>query len=148
MAWFYTLGLWHWLILAVLLLGAETLGTGGFLLGAAIAALLTALLSGLLPELGWAYQVMAFALQALLYTLLYLRLFKGFNQTTDAPLLNARVRQLIGKVVVTEEDIVNGQGRIQIGDTYWSVLADEDIAAGSTVEVIDAREMDLLVKKR
>ena len=45
---------WHWLIVGFLFLGLEALGTGGFLLGTALAGLLLAFLLWLLPDLAGA----------------------------------------------------------------------------------------------
>lgn len=53
--------LWFWLSLGGVLLAAEMLGAGGYLLWSGVAALLVGALIWLLPPLSWAWQGMIFA---------------------------------------------------------------------------------------
>lgn len=144
---FTELSPWHWLILGMLLLGFEVLGTAGFLLGIALAALLQAVILFVVPDMGWQQQLLVFALASVIFTLLYWKLFRRFNDRSDQPLLNDRAAQLIGRQLVLAGPIENGLGRIQIGDTLWRAQADENIAAGSKIEIVDSQGMVLVVKQ-
>ncbi len=53
---------------------------------------------------------------------------------TDAPFLNERGREMIGKVLPLETGIVNGTGSVRIGDSVWRVTG-EDRAAGEKVRI-------------
>ncbi|WP_261841437.1 NfeD family protein [Aliamphritea ceti] len=144
---FTELSPWHWLILGMLLLGFEVLGTAGFLLGIALAALLQAVILFVVPDMGWQQQLLVFALASVIFTLLYWKLFRRFNDRSDQPLLNDRAAQLVGRQLVLAGPIENGLGRIQIGDTLWRAQADENIAAGSKIEIVDSQGMVLVVKQ-
>jgi membrane protein implicated in regulation of membrane protease activity len=48
--------------------------------------------------------------------------------------LNVRGAYYIGRVVVVEDPIVNGRGRVRVGDTLWSA-AGPDMAAGARAKV-------------
>lgn len=138
---------WHWLILTFLCLGLEALGASGFLLGSAAASLLMAALVWLFPELGWALQLTLFGGFSLIFTLAYWKLFRRANNENDHPELNQRGAQLIGRVIQLEEELIQGQGRIQVGDTLWKVRASGTIEKGSTVVVTGCDGMTLLIEQ-
>lgn len=146
MEFFSELNAWHWLILGVILLAFEVLGSAGFLLGLALAALLQALLLVMMPEMNWKIQLLVYAFTAVLLSVLYWKVFRPFNTRSDEPLLNDRAGQLVGRQLVLNESIVNGLGRIQIGDTLWKVNAEGDIAAGTKVTVVSNQGMTLFVQ--
>jgi hypothetical protein len=147
MEFFESLQSWHWLILGIALLLAETLGAAGFLLGTAIAALLMAALAWLVPGLGWQSQLALFAIAAITFTALYWKFFKGYNEKTDAPHINNRALQLVGRTFVLKHDLDFGEGRVQIGDTFWRARASSALAEGATVTVVGAEGMVLLVEE-
>ncbi|WOG25395.1 NfeD family protein [Endozoicomonas sp. 8E] len=142
-----TLQPWHWLIVAFLCLGLEALGAGGFLLGSAAAALLLAALVWLLPEISWAWQLVWFALGSLIFTVAYWKFFRRVNEKSDHPQLNQRSAQLIGLVLVLENDLPGGQGKIRVGDTLWSVKAPGDFEKGCSVIVTGTEGMILLIDR-
>ena len=56
---------------------------------------------------------------------------------TDEPHLNRRGAGCIGQRAALATPIVNGRGRIRLGDSSWPA-AGPDLPAGTTVEVIGA----------
>ncbi len=136
---------WHWLILATVLLIAEVSGAAGFLLGLAAAALLLAVMLVMEWVSDWQHQLLWFALFGVVFTLLYWMLFRKFNRSTTAPLLNDRAAQLIGRRIVLADALEAGEGRVVIGDTFWKVRSTSDLAAGTRVEVTGSEGMVLLI---
>jgi len=67
------------------------------------------------------------------------------DEETDEPLLNRRADQLVGRTAVLEEPILDGYGRIRLGDTTWRV-AGPDLPAGTRVRVISAKGGELQVE--
>jgi membrane protein implicated in regulation of membrane protease activity len=51
--------------------------------------------------------------------------------------LNRRAEAQIGRVVTLVEPIVDGRGKVRIGDTVWSASG-PDLPAGSRVRVVAA----------
>lgn len=143
--WLSNLEPWHWLSLGLLLLGAEALGAAGFLLGTAIAAFLVAILNALIPAISWQSQCVVFAISAVAFSFAYWRYFKDFNRQTDHEALNQRAATLIGRELVLEQAITGGQGRIQIGDTFWKAHATQDFEIGDRVKVTAADTMSITV---
>ena len=111
---------WLWLIGGVLLLIAEVIAPGFFLVfigGAAIATGLFALLFGL----GLPLQLALFAVYALLAVMIGRRAYaNSANQTSDDPLLNDRAARLVGRMVTVVEAIDDHSGRVRVGDSEWS----------------------------
>lgn len=144
--WLSELTHWHWLILGVVLLILEIMGASGFLIGLALASLALAGIAAMGLVEGWQYQLLCFAALGMILTVLYWKVFRRFNTRSDEPQLNDRAAQMIGRKLKLESAIDNGQGRIQIGDTFWKVVADEVLEAGTTVEVYDSIGMVLKIR--
>jgi membrane protein implicated in regulation of membrane protease activity len=138
---------WSWLILSGLVLLGETLGAAGFLLGISAAAFLTGLIAFIAPDVGWRLQMLLFAALSLVMTALYWWRFRRFNEATDQPQLNQRVRQMIGSTHVLTDTYESGEGRLQIGDTLWRIRSATPLTAGTRVRVTGAEGMTLLVEQ-
>jgi membrane protein implicated in regulation of membrane protease activity len=110
---------WLWLIGGVLLLAAELIAPGVFLLfigGAAVATGVFTLLFGL----GLPMQLALFALYALLAVMAGRRFYANADVDSSDPLLNDRSGRLVGKVVTAVNAIDEHGGRVRVGDSEWS----------------------------
>lgn len=139
------LGPWTWMVLGIVLLGAEIVVPGVFLLWIGIAALIVGAISLLLWDAGfwsWQVQVLIFLALSLLSAYAGKKLMGGRNQPSDQPLLNRRGEQMIGRTATLAEPIREGRGRVQLGDTFWRVSG-PDLPAGTRVRVVSAAETDL-----
>jgi membrane protein implicated in regulation of membrane protease activity len=125
---------WLWLIGGVLLLIAEIIAPGFFLVfigGAAIATGLFTVMFGL----GLPLQLALFAIYALLAVMIGRRAYaNSADQRSDDPLLNDRVARLVGKVVTVVEAIDDHGGRVRVGDSEWSARGDP-AASGERVRI-------------
>jgi len=138
---------WHWLVLGILLLIGETLGVGGFLVGIAIACFVQSGIAAFYPNLSWDFQLAVFAFNAILFTVIYWKFFRRFNEQTDNAQINNRALQLVGRQIVVEQDFPDGEGKLQIGDTFWRFRCDQPLKIGNKVKVADAEGMVLQVQK-
>jgi membrane protein implicated in regulation of membrane protease activity len=110
---------WLWLIGGVLLLIAEVIAPGFFLVfigAAAIAAGLFTVLFGL----GLGAQLALFALYAVLAVLVGRRFYANAATAGSTVLLNDPERRLVGKVVTVVVDVDEHHGRVRLGDSEWS----------------------------
>lgn len=137
---------WHWLCLGVLVLLGELLGASGFLLGIGASAVIVALLKFMMPGFAWYWQFLIFGFLSVVLTLIYWKRFKKFNEKTEAPLLNSRVQNLIGRQAPLIKAVEAGQGKIQIADALWTVSCTQNLPAGTIVRIIGAEGMVLLVE--
>jgi len=136
-----------WLSLGGLLLAAEMLGGNGYLLWSGVAAVITGLLVWLLP-LGWEWQGALFAVLTLVAAWLWWRWLNRQvrSQKPADSALNQRGQQLVGKRYTLDDTLINGRGHVRIGDSSWPVVADDDLVAGTRVEVIAVEGITLRVK--
>jgi membrane protein implicated in regulation of membrane protease activity len=142
------LEVWHWFVFGIMLMVLEIAGAGGFLIGMALAAFFLAALLFVVPALGWPWQLAIFALTSVSVTVLYLKVFRNFNQATDAPLINDRAAQLVGQFITLTEPVHNGEGSVQVGDTRWRVKCEGDLPVGEIVEVADSDGMTLILAEK
>jgi inner membrane protein len=144
---------WHWLVLALILFGAE-MATGTFdLLMASIAAGFTALLAAAAPGLfgGWQVQVILFTAGATALILVSRLVFPGMRKMTpEHPTLNKRMASLVGQRGEVTRELGGGQGQVKIGDTVWAAEAAEGAGAigiGDAVVVESTRANLAVVRK-
>lgn len=136
-----------WLSLGGLLLATEMLGGNGYLLWSGVAAVITGLVTWLLP-ISWEWQGVLFALLTLLAAWLWWRWMSNRvkRQRPGDSHLNQRGQQLIGSRFVLENTLVNGRGHMRVGDSSWPVSAEEDLTAGTKVEVVAIEGITLRIR--
>ena len=110
---------WLWLIGGVLLLIAELIAPGFFLMFIGAAAIATGLFT-VLFGLGTVPQLALFALYALLSVLVGRRFYANRHTDSTDPLLNDRAGRLVGKVVTVVVPVDEHNGRVRVGDSEWS----------------------------
>ena len=110
---------WLWLIGGVLLLIAEIIAPGFFLVFIGAAAIAAGLFT-VLFDLGLAGQLALFALYAILAVTIGRRVYAHQNVDSADPLLNDRAARLIGRSVTVVEAVDDHSGRVRVGDGEWS----------------------------
>src|SRR6476660_5788558 len=110
---------WLWLIGGVILLIAEVLAPGFFLVFIGAAAIAAGLFT-VLFDLGPAAQLALFALYAVLAVMVGRRFYANRANNSVDPLLNDRAGRLVGKVVTVVAVVDEHNGRVRVGDSEWS----------------------------
>ena len=127
---------WLWLIGGVLLLIAELIAPGFFLVFIGGAAIATGLVS-MLVSIPIAAQLAIFSILAFLSARVGGRYAYSYRYDYSSdPLLNDRVRRMLGKVVVVVEPVDANGGRVRVGDSVWSARGGP-AAAGDRVRIVD-----------
>jgi membrane protein implicated in regulation of membrane protease activity len=143
---FFQLGGWAWLIAGLVLMGLELLLPGVFLIWIGLAALVTGAIVGL-TGISWQIAALIFAALALPSVFIGQKLMqKPADELDPAQGLNARDRNLIGRVLRLERPIADGQGQVRIDDSLWRV-AGEDLPSGTSVKVVRVEGTVLWVEK-
>lgn len=138
---------WHWFGIAAILLIAEVLISGGFLLWIGISAAIVGILVWIFPHaLSWGMQMLLFGVGALVSSVLWWAYLRRNPSKTDEPRLNLRNEQYIGRIFTLSEAIVNGRGKIRSGDSWW-IVQGPDLPVGTRVTVIGVDGIVLIVKK-
>lgn len=136
---------WFWWAFALALFALEALLPGAFMLWLGFAALGAGAVHVLFPGLGIAAQWIVFSLLALVSVGIgwhYRR--RHPPAETDQPMLNRRASQLVGRVFALDRAIVNGRGRLKVGDAFWTAEG-ADTPAGVRVRVTAVEGMNLIV---
>ncbi|TBR13421.1 MAG: NfeD family protein [Lysobacter sp.] len=133
-----------WAVVALLLIAAEVVAPGAFLLWLGIAAAAVCAIVFVVPDLPLVWQMVAFAVLSALSILAYRRWFRRVRDT-DQPMLNRRAEQLVGRVVPLVQPIVDGRGRVQIADALWDVEG-PDLVVGQRVRIVAVHGMTLRVQ--
>ena len=127
---------WLWLIGGVVLLIAELIAPGYFLIFVGAAAIVTGVLA-MAAGLPLTVQLAAFAILAFLSTRIVGRRFYASRYDLNPdPFLNNKVGRLLGRVVVVVEPVDLHSGRVRIGDGEWSARGGP-AAVGERVRIVD-----------
>nr|VFK03824.1 MAG: hypothetical protein BECKH772A_GA0070896_103562 [Candidatus Kentron sp. H]VFK03827.1 MAG: hypothetical protein BECKH772B_GA0070898_103832 [Candidatus Kentron sp. H]VFK06397.1 MAG: hypothetical protein BECKH772C_GA0070978_103462 [Candidatus Kentron sp. H] len=125
---------WHWWILATVFIVIEILSPMVFFLWMGAAAGVVGIALLIAPGMDWKYQVFLFSVCSIA-SIAGWRWYLRKNPTqTDRPTLSRRGEQYTGRVFTLTEPIVDGRGRIRVGDSMWTI-AGEDCPANTRVRV-------------
>jgi membrane protein implicated in regulation of membrane protease activity len=94
---------------------------------------------------GWWYLAAGCASVATGFLIDLLRAHPSVRESSE-PDLNRRHDQLVGRIVVVEEAISRGRGKVRVGDTLWPAEG-PDTPAGEDVQVTATRGMVLVVER-
>ncbi len=139
------LSYWHWWIFAVFMMFFELLLPGAAFLWLGASAAIVGLIALIIPGIPWEVELLVFAALSVGTVLLWLKYLRKSPITTDRPHLNRRGSQYIGQTYKLDQAIVNGRGRIRIGDTFW-VVAGPDAPQGTAVKAVELKGTVLRVE--
>lgn len=135
---------WHWWIAAAVLAAVEALAPGAVAIWfAAAAAVLGALL--LVVPVVWWLQLLLFCVLSFGALAAWRAWKRRHPETSELPNLNRRGELYRGEVYELSEAIVQGFGKVRIGDGYWKVRG-PDLPAGTQVRVTGSEGALLIVE--
>lgn len=135
---------WIWLAVGLILASAEIAIPGAFLIWLAGAALVTGLLTWVLP-IGLPTQIVIFAVLAIVAVFSGRRYLRDNPITAADPMMNHRGARLVGETAIVIQAIEGGTGRIHLGDSEWLVRG-PDTPPGARVRIIGSDGTVLLVE--
>lgn len=140
--------LWHWLILGFGLLIAEIFMPGVFLLWWGIAAIITAGLTALFPQISLTVVAIGYAILSAVLSLLWWKYQHSKDLADDKKsVLNQRDHAMLGQIGTVQEIADNGIGRGKFGDTTWRIQG-ENLQPNDPIEVLSVIGITLIVAKR
>lgn len=134
---------WAWFGIGAVLLMLEIALPGVFLLWFGFAALMVGgvlMLTALDPM----QQVGAFAFLSVVLVLFAREVLRYGVTVSDRSVLNRAGSRFTGQVVQVEEPIVNGRGKVKVGDTLWNAEG-PDAPIGARVKVTGSKGTVLTV---
>lgn len=135
---------WWWLIGGVILLIAEVIAPGFFLLFIGVAAMVTGLFV-LLFGFGLAPALALFAIYTALAVYMGRKVYANRPVSASAKHLNDRSGALIGRSAVAVGAIDAHGGRVRLGDSEWSARGGP-AEAGERVQIIGVEGNCLIVE--
>jgi membrane protein implicated in regulation of membrane protease activity len=129
-------GPWSWIIAGLVILGLELMVSGFFLVWLGIAAVLTGLIT-LAQPLPWAWQWLIFGALSLASILVWTSISRRRRANSTEPELNRRTDRYIGHEAVLDRPIVDGYGRLALGDTIWRISG-PDLPIGQRIRIVGA----------
>jgi membrane protein implicated in regulation of membrane protease activity len=135
---------WHWWIIGIALLIAETFAPGAVFLWMGISAFVVGVVVALI-DFRWEAQLVLFALLSVLSFFAF-RHFRRKPVAADESTLNRRGHSYVGRDFTLSEPIVNGIGKLAVDDSQWRVSG-TDVPAGSKVRVVRADGVTLHVER-
>ena len=130
---------WHWILIACVFFSAEILIGTEFLLWLGLAALTSAIIKLVVPEISWEVQYVLFALFCVISLFIWRRVSKRAGEIeSDQPQLNQRNQQMIGRTLILSQAIENGVGKVVVDDSQWKV-AGNDLPINSRVKVMSVQ---------
>ena len=134
---------WHWCVAGLMFIVLEMLLPGVFFLWIGLGAILTGAIAGLAGIVSWETQCLIFVPLAFISLFLGRKYIRKAAPAEEAT-LNRRLASYIGRKAEVVQPIVNGKGRIRLGDTLW-IVQGEDCPAGTMVTVTAVDGSELLV---
>ena len=141
---FWNLGAWNWFIVAVALFALESVVPGVHFVWFGIAAVIVGAL-GLTIDIAWEWQLITFAIISCITVFFARRYASPEVAASDQPELNLRAEQYVGRVVMVEEAISDGRGKVRVGDTVWNAQG-SDTPQGVRVKITGTNGTCLLVE--
>ncbi len=136
---------WHWWIFAIILLILEIFTPGAFFMWMSAAAGLIGIILLAVPELSWQTQFIIFAITSVIAIIAGKMWFTRNPINTEMPSLNSREDELIGRVLEVEQAIINGSGRVKVGESTWKANG-PDCKIGASVRVVSVSGAELMVE--
>ena len=133
---FVKYGPWAWFVLGLVLLALELVVPGGWFLWLGAGGIVTGI-AAFVPGITWPLQVTIFGVLALVIVIGWTAYARTHKPKSDRPLLNQRAEVFIGHEGQIDEPIVDGFGRLKLGDGVWRISG-PDLAAGRRVRVVGA----------
>lgn len=141
----YPLHWWVWIVAAGVLGWAELHLPGSYLMWVALGAAVTGVVS-LVVALSLEAQIGVFAAASALSCVAGYFVYRAIDtRRRSDPGLNDRTRELIGARGTVCEAVINGQGKVRLGDGVW-LASGPDLAEGTPVVVTAARGTRVTIK--
>lgn len=138
--------MYYWLVAGLLMVFLELVTPGFYFLWIGISAVITGGINYIFPELDFIYLGTMFAvISVVLCYFGKVSLYKKVSNTSDST-LNRRGAQYIGTTVIVVDDIINGTGKIKVGDTVWGAKSDKDISSGTNVKIVNLDGIAFIVE--
>lgn len=136
---------WAWLILAAVLIILEVTMPIYYFLWIGATAALVGLISWAFPSVDLSWQLGLFTILSMISIISGRAYLKSKpSEETDTMTLNNRAEQYIGRTIILENPILNGQTTEKIDGLFWKISG-SDCDAGCRVKIIGVHQKSTLI---
>lgn len=140
---------WWWVAGALVLAIIEVLTFSFFLIWPGLAAVAVAILMWMVPDMSGTWQILSFSVLSVLFTLAGRHFVMTNTPVSDAPGLNQRSTQLVGRTAkVLDGFDGGGLGNVEVDGVRWRGRLAPGTArpeAGDVLEITEADGMTLIL---
>lgn len=137
---------WYWWAIAAVLLVFEMLLPGVVFMFVAIGAAAAGVALLAVPGLSLEFQLFVFGVASVASAIVLRPTLKRLQRVrAQDETINARGSAMVGRTIVLDAPILNGRGRVRVGDGSWTVTG-PDMAAGARVRVTAVSGTELAVE--
>lgn len=126
---------WWWLSAGVVLMAIEIATPGIFFIWIGIGAFITGIIAAIFPSAAPSLLGFIFAVLSVISVFIGKKIMLKKTGKEEDSGLNNRMAQYIGQTYQVFEPIVDGRGKISVGDTLWLATSKTNIAANTSVKV-------------
>lgn len=134
---------YSWLAIGLVLAVAEMAIPGLFLIWMSGAAVITGLVTWLLP-IGLPLQIVLFAVLSIVAVFVGRRYLRDNPVVSADPMMNHRGDRVVGEMVVVTQAIEGGSGRVRLGDSEW-IAKGADAPPGTRLQIVGHDGVVLMV---
>ena len=137
---------WFWFILTLVLLGLEMAVPGVIFMWLAIASVMVGGLVFIDAAISWEMQFIIFSVLGIISVYAGRTYLRKNPIVSEDENLNDRGARYVGKKYTLERALINGEGKVRIGDSLWLVRGDFESDVGKSVKVTGSDGVVLLVE--
>ena len=139
---------WWWMIAGLALILAEFTVPGVFICFFGVGAILTGIVSWLIPSISFAWSLLLFAFLSVLFLFTCRRFMpKSFRGTVKVDRSDIENDDIVGAdAVVTEAIAPDAPGKVEFRGAQWTARADRAIAVGERAKIRDRRNLTLYLE--
>jgi len=135
-----------WIIFGITTLLLELIVPGFIIIFFGVGALITALITWLIPAITTDFQLLIFLLSSGLFLALFRKTIRKSFSSANNPQSDEVEQEFVGKKAKAIEDFVSNTGKVDFKGSTWTATSSDTIQKGDIVEIIKQDSIILEVK--
>lgn len=141
---------WHWLTLGLILIGLELIVPSFTIIWFGLGAVIVSIVVAILPSCPFSAQILTWTVASSLFTFAWFRFFNARLDQTKAGSSKGAVIGETGLVIRAAQQYAKGAVKFHLplmGADEWPCVADDPLAVGDRVRVVDVEGHVMKVEK-
>ena len=126
---------WHWITLGIVLTVLEIFTPGFYIFWIGLAAFFTGLVNAVFPDMGFVMTGTLLVVYTFFTVFFGRKLYISRANPDGSKAINRRAEKYIGETYTLTDDIVNGIGKVRVGDTLWPAKSTDAAKVGDRLKI-------------